>query len=185
MVLLIEVVVTYWLVIMFMVVDMFMVIVGVMEVEVHGGWGGGGVGRRSGYVLMVEGVVEMEVVYVLMVHGFVVVVIMVGMVVVVVVEVVVVVVIAVVIMILWMKVVMVVRLYSVQFHLDLLTKLLQYLMNRKKIVFKGNLLTTITMPKKTMKGCGNFNVSYNYSIIISLHYPKSNPNFHDITRNEK
>ena len=121
-----------------------------MEVEVHGGWGGGGVGRRSGYVLMVEGVVEMEVVYVLMVHGFVVVVIMVGMVVVVVVvvEVVVVVVIAVVIMILWMKVVMVVRLYSVQFHLDLLTKLLKYLMNRKKIVFKGNLLTTITMPKK-------------------------------------
>ena len=170
---------------MFMVVDMFMVIVGVMEVEVHGGWGGGGVGRRSGYVLMVEGVVEMEVVYVLMVQGVVVVVIMAGMVVVVVVEVVLVVVVVVVIMILWMKVVMVVRLYSVQFHLDLLTKLLKYLMNRKKIVFKGNLLTTITMPKKTMKGCGNFNVSYNYSIIISLHYPKSNPNFHDITRNEK
>ena len=136
---------------MFMVVDMFMVIVGVMEVEVHGGWGGGGVGRRSGYVLMVEGVVEMEVVYVLMVHGFVVVVIMVGMVVVVV-EVVVVVVIAVVIMILWMKVVMVVRLYSVQFHLDLFTKLLKYLMNRKKIVFKGNLLTTITMTKKNNQG---------------------------------
>ena len=80
---------------MFMVVDMFMVIVGVMEVEVHGGWGGGGVGRRSGYVLMVEGVVEMEVVYVLMVQGVVVVVIMAGMVVVVVVEVVLVVVVVV------------------------------------------------------------------------------------------